>query len=113
MARAPESYGRGSGGAAGGPFGGGPSEQNVASFSARLRAGEFGTRHLVRRTPPRPGPELGTVRATLRPRGLVGADGVIVTAWWVGDGPPPAAGVRVRRRPDPGGCWLAEAVVGP
>ncbi|MFG1917496.1 hypothetical protein [Micromonospora sp. NPDC048898] len=84
----------------------------MASFSARLRAGEFGARHLVRRTPPRPGPELGTVHATLRPRGLVEADGVIVAAWWVGDGPPPAAGARVRRRPDPGGRWLAEAVVG-
>ncbi|MEH0844177.1 hypothetical protein V6U81_17455 [Micromonospora sp. CPCC 205711] len=85
----------------------------MASFSARLRAGGFGVRHLVRRTPPPPGHELGTVHATLKPRGLVEAGGVIVAAWWVGDGPPPAPGARVRRRSDPGGRWLAEAVVGP
>ncbi|MFD6680155.1 hypothetical protein [Micromonospora parva] len=83
----------------------------MAICSARFRAGTFWRRHLVRRSPPRPDPDLGTVHATLQPRGLVETGGVIVAAWWVGDGPPPAAGARVRRRPDPGGRWLAEAVV--
>ncbi|MGB2567901.1 hypothetical protein ACPFP2_05540 [Micromonospora citrea] len=82
----------------------------MASFSARLRAGVSRAGHAARRPSPS-GDELGSVHATLKPRGLVETGGVVIAAWWVGDGPAPPPGAVVRRRPDPGDRWLAERVL--
>jgi hypothetical protein len=64
--------------------------------------------------PGRPAFQVGSVRAVLRPRGLVEVDALVEPAWWDSDAVRPARDslVHVERAPDSAG-WLARPLRDP